>query len=102
MRVAGDVRDAKVGEFDSAVGGDEDVAGFDVAVFDAAGVSSGQGVGEMDANADDLVEGQPGLGEQQFAEASSWQVIHDQPDGGIIGLNIVDSDDVGVAAELGG
>jgi hypothetical protein len=56
--------DAEVEDLDPSVGADHDVAGFEVAVGDAALVGGAQGVGDRNRDFQELPRREPVLGDQ--------------------------------------
>ena len=93
--------DAEVGEARGAVLADQDVGGLDVAVRDAGAVRGLDGAGQLDADAQHLLDGEP-LRPGPHRHVRRRVVLHDEVGAAVGGgLGAEHLDDVGVVGELG-
>ena len=94
-------RDAEVAERGLALGVDPDVVGLDVAVHDAVGVGVGERVGDLASRRDHLLRLQPARGGafQPVRQGPAGHVAGDEARGAVVLEDVVDGDDVAVAAE---
>ncbi len=94
-------RDAEVAQRGLALGVDPDVVGLDVAVDDAVRVGVGERVGDLAAGRDHLLRLQPPRGRalQPVGERATGHVARDQTRRARVLEDVVDGDDVAVAAE---
>ena len=90
-------RDPEVGEQDAPVGGDEDVAGFDVAVHEAAAVRLVECARDRGADVDREFGAESLLRVEQLAEALAVDELHHDGLASVVDDDVVDGDDVGVA-----
>ena len=88
--------DAEVGEQHPAVGGDEDVAGLDVAVDEAGVVGGVEGRRDARADVDRQLGAEPGLHVEQLAQALAVDELHDDGLAALVLEHVVDGDDVRV------
>ena len=105
--VAGDAGDAEVGQLgDDArrLGrlGDQDVAGLDVAVDDAARVRVRERVAQRDADQHDVAVGQRAVGAAARASVCAAHELGDQVDGVVVAAGLVERDDRRVRQPRGG
>ena len=96
--------DAEVAQRGLALGVDPDVVGLDVAVHDAVRVRVGERVGDLAPGGDHLLRLQPAGGGalEPVGERPARHVARDQARGARVVEDVVDGDDVAVAAEPGG
>ena len=75
--VADGAGDAEVGHLDAAVGGDEHVAGLDVAVHDAVAVGEAEGGGDVGGDLRGAVGMHPAVVPQDLGQGVTLHVLHD-------------------------
>ena len=80
--------------------GDEDVGWLDIAVHDAFGMSSGQGIGDLNAQVQQLFHLQR-LAADALAEGLALQQLHDQVRAPLVLSDVVNRADVGVIQSRG-
>src|ERR1035437_7658868 len=80
---------------------DEHVAGFDVAVDDAALVRAGEGPGKLGADVGDPLRRQVPVARDLVGECLALDVLHDKPGSAIMVDHVVDGDSVGVVQRRG-
>ena len=95
--VAGEVGEAEVDDFGGALGGEEDIAWFDVAV-DEAGVAGGfEAEDDLFGEVEDPGFGEAALGADFFVEAAAFDEFHGDVEVVVVAAGGEDLDDVGVA-----
>jgi hypothetical protein len=90
------LRQAEVDHLDQALVGHDDVGGLEITVDDATFVGRGQGVGQGNADLEELFDRQPAA-RNVGAEVLALEKLHGQERDTLHGLDRVDGDDVGVA-----
>ena len=95
--------DAEVAQRRLALGVDPDVVGLDVAVDDAVGVRVGERVGDLAPGGDHLLRLQPARGRalEPVGQRPARHVARDQARRARVVEDVVDGDDVAVAAQPG-
>jgi len=99
VAVVVDLGDAEVQNTGKEPGGreffDNDIFRLDVAVDDAAGMGFVQSIGDLDGDRDRVVDGQSPVIIEQCIEGRPVDVVHDEPEDGIVELQgFKDIDDV--------
>ena len=90
-----DGRETEVEDLDPAVGGEEEVFGFDVSVDDPAAVRGGETVGHRGADGGHLLPGKPGRSDP-LAQGVALEQLGDGVVDSVGGAHIVDIEEVGV------